>query len=105
MVGVLVRKLNRVWADGEDIYVLLPEGGRAMAESMLERISEPLAELVPDSVAAIATFPQDGLSIGGLLAALGRPSRPLRLLEGGANGNGASPAQTREVEPTSHEAG
>ena len=105
MVGVLVRKLDRVWADGEDIYVLLPEGGRAMAESMLERISEPLAELVPDSVAAIATFPQDGLSIGGLLAALGRPSRPLRVLEGGANGNGASPAQTREVEPTSHEAG
>ena len=110
MVGVLLRKLDRVWADGEDIYVLLPEGGRAMAESMLDRIREPLTVLVPDSVAAIATFPQDGLSIGGLLAALGRPSRPLRVLDGGANGNGAngngaSPAHNGEGEPTPDEAG
>jgi hypothetical protein len=110
MVGVLLRKLDRVWADGEDIYLLLPEGGRAMAESMLDRISEPLGMLVPDSVAAIATFPQDGLSIGGLLAALGRPSRPLRVLDGGAsgngaNGNGASPAHNGEGEPPPDEAG
>lgn len=97
MVGVLVRKLDRVWADGEDIYVLLPEGGRAMAESMLDRIREPLRVLLPDSVAAIATFPQDGLSIGGLLSALGSPSRPLRVVDGGANGNGASPARTERV--------
>jgi hypothetical protein len=94
MVGVLLRKLDRVWADGEDIYVLLPEGGRAMAESMLDRIKEPLTVLLPNSVAAIATFPQDGLSIGGLLSALGSPSRPLRVVDGGANGNGASPAHT-----------
>ena len=102
MVGVLLRKLDRVWADGEDIYLLLPEGGRAMAEAMLDRISEPLTLLVPDSVASIATFPQDGLSMGGLLAALGSPSRPLRVLGGGANGNGASPVHPGGVEPTPH---
>jgi hypothetical protein len=70
-LAVLLRKLDRVWSDGEDIYLLLPEGGRAMAESMLDRISEPLAALLPDSEAAIATFPDDGLSKGALLAALG----------------------------------
>ncbi|MGH3029306.1 MAG: hypothetical protein ACRDNE_00790 [Gaiellaceae bacterium] len=70
-LGVLLRKLDRVWADGEDIYLLLPEGGHAMAESMLDRIDEPLAAVMPDWEAAIATFPDDGMSKGALLAALG----------------------------------
>jgi hypothetical protein len=70
-LGVLLRKIDRVWVDGEDIYLLLPEGGRAMAESMLDRLSEPLAALMPDCKAAIAAFPDDGLSKGALLAALG----------------------------------
>lgn len=70
-LGVLLRKIDRVWADGEDIYLLLPEGGRAMAESMLDRISEPLAALMPDWEAAIAAFPDDGLSKRALLGVLG----------------------------------
>jgi hypothetical protein len=98
MVGVLLRKLDRVWADGEDIYLLLPEGGRAMAESMLDRIREPLAALVPDSEVAIAAFPEDGLSTGALLAALGSPSRPVRIVGGSVERNGASPPRVWRVE-------
>ena len=73
-LSVLLRRLDRVWPDGEDVYVLLPEGGRAMAESMLERIGEPLTLLMPGWEAAVAAFPDDGLSKGALLAALGSAS-------------------------------
>ena len=108
MVGVLLRKLDRVWADGEDIYLLLPEGGREMAEAMLDRIGETLAAVVPDADVAIAAFPEDGLSTRALLEALGRTSRPVRpggngaggngARGNGAGGNGASPSLTWTVE-------
>ncbi|HYY76599.1 MAG TPA: hypothetical protein VE644_09810 [Gaiellaceae bacterium] len=80
MLSVLLRRLDLVWPDGEDLYVLLPEGGRAMAESMLDRIGEPLSLLIPGWEAAVAAFPDDGVSKGALLAALGsasvRPAAP-----------------------------
>lgn len=87
MLGVLLRRLDRVWPDGEDVYLLLPEGGRAMAESMLERIGEQLTLLMPGWEAAIAAFPDDGLSKGALLAALGSASaRPAGPPVGGHHG-------------------
>jgi hypothetical protein len=73
-LSVLLRRLDLVWPDGEDVYVLLPEGGRAMAESMLDRIGESLTLLMPGWEAAIAAFPDDGVSKGALLAALGSAS-------------------------------
>jgi hypothetical protein len=102
-LGVLLRKLDRVWADGEDIYLLLPEGGRAMAESMLDRISEPLAALMPDCEAAIAAFPDDGLSKGALLAALGS-ANVRQVAVSAVEGNNVPAGPTATPETSAHHA-
>ncbi len=62
------RRIDRVWVDGSDVLVLLPETSRAAAEVVLERIrSVPsLAEITP----TMASFPQDGITSGALLAVI-----------------------------------
>lgn len=69
----LVRSVDRVWADGSDVYLLLPECGRERGMGMLARISDPLAELLSEAERAgisLAAFPDDGLTSGALLDAL-----------------------------------
>jgi hypothetical protein len=62
------RRIDRVWVDGSDVLVLLPETSRAAAEVVLERIrSVPaLAEITP----TMASFPQDGITSGALLSVI-----------------------------------
>jgi hypothetical protein len=70
VLSSLLRGVDRVWAHGENLYVLLPECDREMAQAMLSRIREPLAELLHGEEVAVARFPEDGVASGALLAAL-----------------------------------
>jgi hypothetical protein len=73
VLGFLVRSVDRVWADGSDVYLLLPECGREKGMGMLARLSDPLAELLSERERAgisYAAFPDDGLTSGALLDAL-----------------------------------
>lgn len=75
-----IRCVDSVWLHETSLYLLLPEGDRAMGEAMLARIREPLAELFSEGeVLAIPSvvFPHDGLTIGALLRAL-EDTVPLR---------------------------
>jgi len=73
-VRSLVRTVDLVWAEGRNVYLLLPECDREMGEATLERIHEPLADLSSDEQrieTTWAVFPDDGLTSGALLDALG----------------------------------
>lgn len=69
----ILRAVDRVWSDGSDIYVLLPECGRANGQRMLTRNRNLLLELLSEkelSQVACAAFPEDALTSGALLRAL-----------------------------------
>jgi hypothetical protein len=72
-VSSLLRRVDRIWADGTNLYLLLPEGDRAMGEAMLARIREPLTKHLSDEeLLAISSvvFPDDGFTGGALFDAL-----------------------------------
>jgi hypothetical protein len=72
-VRSLVRTVDLVWAEGRNVYVLLPECDREMGEAALERMRRALAEFSSDEQkieTGWAVFPDDGLSGGALLDAL-----------------------------------
>ena len=76
-ISSLVRRVDRVWSDGADVYLLLPECDGAMAEGMLARIRERLAEFLSEEARlaiSSAVFPDDGFTSGALLGALDRRS-------------------------------
>ena len=72
-VRSLVRTVDLVWAEGRNVYVLLPECDREMGEAALGRIRRALAGFSSDEQrieAGWAVFPEDGLTGGALLDAL-----------------------------------
>jgi hypothetical protein len=74
LVGASLRLTDRAWRDGSDVIVLLPEAGRTTAVDLAAR----LADLAPGrftSTVGIAVFPEDGLTSGALVDALGRDAR------------------------------
>lgn len=79
-VASLLRSVDRVWSEGTNVYLLLPECNRTMAEAMLARIREPLSKLLTEEERAgvsSAVFPDDGVTSGALFSALhGRSVRP-----------------------------
>jgi hypothetical protein len=73
VLSSLVRSVDRVCADGSDVYLLLPECGGERGTRMLARISQPLAEHLSEAERAgisCAVFPDDGLTSGALLDTL-----------------------------------
>jgi hypothetical protein len=80
-ISSLVRSVDKVWSDPEGVYVLLPEGDRAMSEAMLTRLRRPLGELLSaeeqDAISYVV-FPHDGVTRGALLNALERSVRTKR---------------------------
>jgi hypothetical protein len=70
VLSSLLRGVDRVWAHGENLYVLLPECDRERAEAMLTRIREPLAKLLHGEAVAVACFPKDGVASRALLEGL-----------------------------------
>jgi hypothetical protein len=68
-LGLHLRLVDRTWVDDGSIYVLLPESPRSAADVLIERIRERSPEQLPDHV-RIATFPEDGLTSGAIIAAV-----------------------------------
>ncbi len=64
-----LRLVDRAWVDDGSIYVLLPESSREAAEILLGRVASAAPDLVPTDI-RVATFPDDGLTSGALIAAI-----------------------------------
>jgi hypothetical protein len=67
-IAGVTRRIDRVWIDGEEILLLLPEATTAAVEAAIGRIRP----VVPEAVLAnpgIAIFPQHGITSGSLIAA------------------------------------
>jgi hypothetical protein len=72
-----VRRTDRVWQAGPDVYVLLPETDARAASRFVERLRAQ-----PDLAAYevhTAAFPQDGLTLRALLERLATPLGPADL--------------------------
>jgi hypothetical protein len=48
LLSSLIRTVDRVWFDGKDVYLLLPESDRAMGTAALARIREPLSQVLSE---------------------------------------------------------
>jgi hypothetical protein len=76
LLSSLIRTVDRVWSDGKDVYVLLPESDRAMGTAALARIREPLSQVLSEEELDGITFAVFGTdecpTSGALLAALRR---------------------------------
>jgi hypothetical protein len=68
-LGLRLRIVDRAWVDDGSIYVLLPESSRAAAEALIARIRTDAPEELPEHV-RVATFPENGLTSGAIIAAL-----------------------------------
>lgn len=67
-----VRMTDHVWVDGGSAFVLMPESGRDEAAAALPRAAEE-QNVNPSEQVTVASFPEDGITSGAVLAALLRP--------------------------------
>ena len=74
LLGSLIRTVDRVWSDGKDAYLLLPESDRAMGTAALARLREPLshalAEEELDGITFVVFAPHECPTSRALLAGL-----------------------------------
>jgi hypothetical protein len=68
-VAAHLRLVDRTWVDDGSIYVLLPESPRPAADALLTRVRSVAPDLLPPDI-RIATFPDDGLTSGAIIAAV-----------------------------------
>jgi hypothetical protein len=64
-----MRLVDRAWVDDGSLYVLLPESPRAAADVLLERVRSAAPGLLSSDL-RVATFPDDGLTSGAIIAAV-----------------------------------
>jgi hypothetical protein len=64
-----MRLVDRAWFDDGSLYVLLPESPRAAADVLLERVRSAAPGLLSSDL-RVATFPDDGLTSGAIIAAV-----------------------------------
>lgn len=75
-----VRALDAVWVQDGAVWLLLPEGDRQMALSSIGRFEATHPGLLSATLMRTATFPDDALTAGALLAAVqGSKSQPIQL--------------------------
>lgn len=68
-IGARLRLIDRAWVHDGSIYVMLPESSRAAASVAAERLMTLDPGLALDEV-RVASFPDDGLTSGALIAAV-----------------------------------
>ncbi len=68
------RRVDRVWDDEDDFYVLLPECDRSKGDAVVSRVRALLVDSLGGAEIALAAFPDDGVTSGALLVALRRRS-------------------------------
>lgn len=67
-----LRSVDRAWQQGADLLLMLPETTGDEAKSLIARLAEEVPEL-RGTAARVASFPDDGLTSGSLLAHLESP--------------------------------
>lgn len=67
-VAALSRRIDRVWLDGVDLFVLLPESDAGAVEAAVARARYRLGAALDLTVTA--TFPANGITSGSLIACL-----------------------------------
>ena len=65
----LVRRVDVAWAEGQDLYLLLPDTDRIAAQEVAAR-ARSVAGMQPGSSPVSVVFPDDGLTSGTLIAAV-----------------------------------
>lgn len=68
-IAAELRLIDRTWVDGDSIYLMLPESSRSAATVVVDRLAATPA-MAAVAAAHLATFPEDGLTSGALLAAV-----------------------------------
>ena len=66
----LLRTSDLAWVDGEMTYVLLSECDADQARGFISRARSALPDVLLAGKTAVAVFPTDGITLGGLLEAL-----------------------------------
>lgn len=67
-----LRGIDTTWQAEGDVYVVLPEATRRMAEALVARMTVGVPDLVARNGVGLASFPDDGLTAGALVAAAHR---------------------------------
>jgi hypothetical protein len=67
-VAALGRRIDRVWLDGGDLFVLMPESDAGAVETAVARARYRVGEALERSISA--TFPANGITSGSLIACL-----------------------------------
>jgi hypothetical protein len=67
-LAALGRRIDRVWLDDGDLFLLLPESGAGAVETAVARAQYRLGEAL--GIAITATFPANGITSGSLVASL-----------------------------------
>lgn len=67
-VAALSRRIDRVWLDGGDLFVLLPESDPGAVEAAVARARYRLGAVL--ALTVTATFPANGITSGSLIACL-----------------------------------
>jgi hypothetical protein len=66
-VHTLLRRPDRAWTDGSTFHVLLTDCDRQQAWAFLQRARAGMPHLFADERVRLAIFPDDGITLGGLL--------------------------------------
>ena len=62
-----VRRLDTVWGDRRNSYLLLPEGDEVMVDGLLARLSRDRPQLLRERRCTWAVFPRDGVTTASLV--------------------------------------
>ena len=73
----LLRRPDVAWTDGSSLQVLLTDCDRQQADAFLERARASMPQLFADEKVRLAVFPDDGVTLGALLAAVGADGQAL----------------------------
>jgi hypothetical protein len=67
-VAAALRRIDRIWLDGDHILMLLPEANPTAVKATLDRVRAAVPEAIQFDP-GIALFPQHGITSGSLIAA------------------------------------
>ena len=67
-VAAVARRIDRVWLDGGDLFVLMPESDAGAVETAVARARYRVGEALDRTITA--TFPANGITSGSLIACL-----------------------------------
>ncbi len=66
----LLRVPDRVWCENSSVYLMLTECDRTQALGFVSRLAASLPSAVDPARTALASFPDDAITVGGLLSSL-----------------------------------